>query len=58
MCSEPESLLHIKGQTSLIRIPEKVDEGLRTLEQAMESSSDLVVDEASKNEVHFGLHFL
>jgi hypothetical protein len=42
----------------MIGIHEKVNEGLRTPEQAMESSSDLVVDEASKNEVHFGLHFL
>jgi hypothetical protein len=58
MCSESESLLHIKGQTFLIEIPEKVDEGMRTPKQAMESSSDLIVDGASKNEVHFGLHFL
>ena len=58
MRSEPYILLHISGQTSLIRIPKKFSEGLRISEQAMEPSSDLVVNRASKNEVYLGLHFL
>jgi hypothetical protein len=42
----------------MIEISEKASEGLRFSEQAMEPPSDLVVDGASKNKVHLGLHLL
>lgn len=56
--AEPEGLLHIQGQASLVKVPEEEGKGLYPFEKTKEPHSDLVVYGATKNKVLLHLDLL